>query len=187
MYPHRCSPARFRPTHLAMTLLAGAGLAWLAACGAAPTATPIPPTVAPTATAAPTAVPRSATATATPSPRLAATAVRPAPTPPVTSGGVLPTAQAFLTQVAGGSSGSGTPGASGTPGPQATVTGQVSDLDPVALTFTVRGTDGTTYTFLASATSQVDLVALANDLFSQQQVTVTYRGTTAPYEVIGVR
>jgi len=38
-----------------------------------------------------------------------------------------------------------------------------------------------------SANSQVDLAALANNLFTQQQVTVTYRGTSAPYEVVSVR
>lgn len=178
MYPHRRSPARFRPTHLAMSLLAATALA---ACGAAPTATPVPPTVAPTATTAPTAVPRSPTATATPSPGLAATGVRPAPTPQDSTGGILPTAQAFLTPVAGGAA---TPGA---PGPQASVTGQVTDVDPIALTFTIRGGDGEAYTFLIGTDSQVDLAALANNLFSQQQLTVTYRGTSAPYEVVCLR
>lgn len=110
------------------------------------------------------------------------------PTVPDITGGVLPTGQAllptaaaFLTQVAGGSA---TPG---TPGPVATVTGVVTDVDPVALTFTLQGTDGKTYAFLVSANSQVDLAALANNLFTQQQVTVTYRGTSAPYEVVSVR
>jgi prolyl-tRNA editing enzyme YbaK/EbsC (Cys-tRNA(Pro) deacylase) len=81
----------------------------------------------------------------------------------------------------------GGPATPGTPSPQATVTGVVTDLDPVALTFTLRGTDGKTYVFLVSGTSQVDLVALANNLFAQQQITVTYRGMTAPYEAVGVR
>lgn len=51
----------------------------------------------------------------------------------------------------------------------------------------LQGSDGKTYTFLVSVNSQVDLAALANNLFTQQQVTVTYRGASAPYEVVGVR
>ena len=175
---------RFRLSRIATLMLAVVALLALAACGGSATATPIPPTVtpAPTATSRPTMPPA-------PTQTIAATPTsRPVPTVPDITGGVLPTGQAmlptavaFLTQVAGG------PAAPGTPGPQAIVTGQVTDLDPVALTFTLRGTDGKVYAFLVSASSQVDLAALANNLFTQQQVTVTYRGASAPYEVVGLR
>jgi hypothetical protein len=33
----------------------------------------------------------------------------------------------------------------------------------------------------------VDLTALAANLASKQQVTITYRGSAAPYEVVSVR
>lgn len=176
--------ARHRTLPLVALLLAVVALLALAACADSATATPVPPTTTPTRPATPRPTP---TAIATPTVGATPTS-RPVPTPPDITGGLLPTgqallptAQAFLTQVAGG------PATPGTPGPQATVTGVVTDLDPVALTFALRGTDGKTYTFLVSANSQVDLVALANNLFAQQQVTVTYRGTRAPYEVVGVR
>ncbi len=178
MHSGRRYPARFRPPRLATIILAAAALAGLVACGGSATATP---TVEATATPTATATPRPA-ATATATPTIGATpTTRPVPTPQDITGGALPTAQAFLTQVAGG------PATPGTPGPQSTVTGQVTDVDPVALTVTLRGLDGKTYTFLVSANSEVDLAALANNLFTQQQVTVTYRGTSAPYEVVSVR
>lgn len=185
MHPGQRRPARSRPPGLATIILAAAALASLVACGGSATATP---TVEATAAPIATATPRP-TATPTPTQTSAVTPTpRPVPTMPDITGGalptgqaLLPTAQAFLTQVAG------RPTTPGTPGPQATVTGQVTDLDPVALTFALRGTDGKTYTFLVSANSQVDLAALANNLFTQQQVTVTYRGTRAPYEVLSVR
>jgi hypothetical protein len=165
-------------------MLAASALVALAACGGSATATSIPPTVTPTQTATP-----RPTVTPAPTSTLAPTPTpRPMPTVPDITGGVLPTGQALLptaaailTQVAG------PPVTPGTPGPQATVTGVVTDVDPVTLTFILRGTDGKTYTFLVSANSQVDLAALANNLFTQQQVTVTYRGASAPYEVVGVR
>jgi hypothetical protein len=97
---------------------------------------------------------------------------------PDITGGVLPTAQAllpsaaaFLTQAAGG------PATPGAPGPQATVVGVVTAVDPVALTFTLRAADGKTCVFVVSAKSRVGLAALADNLFTQQQVTVTYQGT----------
>jgi hypothetical protein len=165
-------------------MLAAAAPLALVACGGSATATPIPPTVTPTQTATP-----RPTMTPAPTRMIAATPTpRAVPTVPDITGGVLPTgqallptAQAFLTQVAGG------PATPGTPGPQSTATGVVTDVDPVALTFTLRATDGKTYVFAVSANSQVDLAALANNLFTQQQVTVIYRGAGAPYEVVGVR
>ncbi len=72
-------------------------------------------------------------------------------------------------------------------GPQLSVTGEVTKVDPSARTFTVRGTDGKDYDFTASANSQVNIAALATNLVSKQQITVTYRGTAAPYEVVSVR
>ena len=183
--------ARFQPSRPAKLLLVAAALLALIACGGSATATPIPPTVSPTQVATP-----YPTLTVTPTPTIAATPMtRPVPTVPDITGGALPTgqallptaqahlptAQAFLTQVAGG------PATPGTPGPQATVTGVVIDLDPIALTFALRGTDGKTYDFRVGANSQVDLAGLASNLFTQQQVTVTYRGASPPYQVIGVR
>jgi hypothetical protein len=62
----------------------------------------------------------------------------------------------------------------------------VTKIDPNASTFTVRTSDGTTYDFLARTSSRVDFTALARNLATQQQVTVTYRDTSPPYEVISV-
>jgi hypothetical protein len=131
--------------------------ALLAGCGAEEAATSIPATARAAATTAATNVPPGAVATA----QAAAT-------------GVAPTVNAAVSA----------PAASG---PQLTVTGEVTKLDPVARTFTVRGTDGKDYDFTASANSQVDLTALATNLASKAQVTITYSGTTPPYQVVSVR
>ena len=61
------------------------------------------------------------------------------------------------------------------------------DMDVTARTFTVQSTDGTNYAFTATTNSQVDLAALASNLVTKQNVTITYRNTTSPYEVISVR
>lgn len=76
---------------------------------------------------------------------------------------------------------------SGTPGPEATITGQVTTVDAAAYMFTVQAADGQTYDFLATTNSRVDCTALASNLVSQQPVTVTYRNTTPPYDVISIR
>ncbi|MFN8512923.1 MAG: hypothetical protein U0232_14110 [Thermomicrobiales bacterium] len=145
----------------------------LAACGGNEAATSIPATARAAATTVATNVPPGAGATAA----SAATTV---------AGNVPPNAVSTAAAMATAAAGSG--GAtSNTSGPQATVTGEVTKLDPAARTFTVRGTDGKDYDFTASANSQVDLAALATNFASKQQVTVTYRGTTAPYEVVSVR
>lgn len=140
----------------------------LGACGASVTATAVAPTTQAAATMAATNIPAGAGATAA----VAATMVA------TTAPGMVATAAAGATSLAP------TPGASG---PQATVTGQVTAVDPNARTFTVQGADGRSYNFTVSAGSQVDLTALATNLTSKQQVTITYRNTTPPYEVISVR
>lgn len=142
----------------------------LGACGASVTATAVAPTTQAAATMAATNIPIPAGAGATAA--VAATMVA------TTAPGMVATAAAGATSLAP------TPGASG---PQATVTGQVTAVDPNARTFTVQGTDGRSYNFTVSAGSQVDLTALATNLTSKQQVTITYRNTTPPYEVISVR
>ena len=92
--------------------------------------------------------------------------------------GAVSTAGALATGIAPTvNAGASAPAASG---PQLTVTGEVAKLDPAARTFTVKGTDGKDYDFTASANSQIDLTALAANLASKQQVTITYRGTTPP-------
>ena len=151
-----------------LTLLA----ALLAACGAEEAATSLPATARAAATTVATNVPPGAAATA----QAAATNV---------PAGAVSTAGALATGVA--PAGNATASAPAASGPEMTVTGEVTALDPVARTFTVRGADGKDYAFVASANSQVDLTTLAANLASRQQVTVSYRGTAPPYEVVGVR
>jgi hypothetical protein len=67
------------------------------------------------------------------------------------------------------------------------VTGQVTKADPTARTFTVRAADGKTYDFTVTTGTQVDFTTLASDIVSKQQVTVTFRNTAPPYEVVSVR
>lgn len=129
----------------------------LAACGAEEAATSVPATARAAATTAATNIPAGAVSTAG-----------------ALATGIAPTVNAAASA----------PAASG---PQLTVTGEVTKLDPAARTFTVKGTDGKDYDFTASANSQVDLTALAANLASKQQVTITYRGATPPYEVVSVR
>lgn len=148
-------------------------VAMLAACGGNEAATSVPATARAAATTVATNVPPGAAATAA---SAATTVAGNVPPNAVSTGVAMATAAA--------SSGGAT---ANTSGPQATVTGEVTKLDPAARTFTVRGTDGKDYDFNASANSQVDLVALATNFASKQQVTITYRGTTAPYEVVSVR
>jgi hypothetical protein len=59
--------------------------------------------------------------------------------------------------------------------------------DPTAQTFTVQASEGKTYDFTVTTGTQVDFITLASDIVSKQQVTVTYRNTTPPYEVVSVR
>jgi hypothetical protein len=161
--------------------------ALLAGCGAEEAATSIPATARAAATTAATNVPPGAVATA----QAAATNI---------PGGAVATAQAAATNLPGGAVATAQAAATGVAptvnaavsapaasGPQLTVTGEVTKLDPVARTFTVRGTDGKDYDFTASANSQVDLTALATNLASKAQVTITYSGTTPPYQVVSVR
>lgn len=184
-YPQRS----FGPylTRLATIGLIGAGLAWLTACGAAQTATNFVPTAQAAATLAATNIPPGAASTAASAATTIATNVPP---------GVGATAAAVATSVAptvnaaiGSAEATATAlaGTALTPGPQATVTGQVTKADPTARTFTVQGADGRSYDFIVTTNTQVDFTALANDIVSKQQVTVTYRNTASPYEVIGVR
>lgn len=140
----------------------------LGGCGAATTATALAPTVRVAATQAATNVPAGVGATAAVAATQAATA---AP-------GLAATAATGATVLAGSPSAGG---------PQASVTGQVTAADPNARTFTVRGADGKDYAFAVAAGGQVDFTAVATKLANQQPLTVTYRGTAAPYEVVGVR
>ena len=148
----------------------------LAACGAEEAATSLPATARAAATTVATNVPAGAAVTAQAAATTVATNV---------PAGAVATAQAAATGVA--PTAGTAAGAPATSGAQLTVTGEVTRLDPVARTFAVRGTDGKDYDFTASANSQVDLTALAANLASKQQVTVAYRGTAPPYEVVSVR
>jgi hypothetical protein len=150
--------------------------ALLSACGGNEAATSVPATARAAATTAATNVPQGANATAASAATTVATNV---------PGGIGATAAAVATGVA--ATANAARSAPAVSGPQATVTGELMKLDPAARTFTVRGTDGKDYDFSASANSQVDLVALASNLASKQQVTITYSGTTAPYQVVSVR
>ena len=140
----------------------------LGGCGAAETATTVAPTVRVVATQVATNVPAG----------VGATAAVVAPQAATAAPGLAATAATGATAVAGSPS---------TGGPQASVTGQVTAADPNARTFTVRGTDGKDYTFAVVASGQVDFTAVATKLANQQPITVTYRGSAAPYEVVGVR
>jgi len=148
----------------------------LVACGGNEAATSVPATARAAATTAATNIPQGANATAASAATTVATNV---------PGGVVSTAAALATGVAATANAAGS--APVPAGPQATVTGEVTKVDPAARTFTVQGADGKDYDFSASAGSQVDLAALAANLASKQQVTVTYSGTAAPYLVVSVR
>src|SRR4051794_1271212 len=161
-----CGAAELAPTAqaVAQTAQAAAGKA---------VATNVPPGAGATAQAvAGTVISGAPGAVAT----AAAVATNVGPTVKAGVGGLVPTAQALATQAAGS-----------TDGPEATVTGRVTRVDVAARTFTVQGTDGTNYDFTATTNSQVDLATLASDLATKRDVTVTYRNTTSPYEVISVR
>lgn len=163
-----------------LTLGMGVALALsLGGCGAAMTATAVAPTVKAVATTVAPTVNAAATTVATNIPPGAgATAAVAATSVASAVPGLAATAAAGATTLAP------TPG---TGGPQATVTGQVTAVDPNARTFTVQGSDGRSYNFTVSTGTQVDFTALATSLASKQQVTITYRNTTSPYEVISVR
>jgi hypothetical protein len=148
----------------------------LAGCGAEEAATSIPATAQAAATTVATNVPPGAVATAQSAATTVATNI---PAGAVATVGAAATGVAPTVNAAASA-----PAASGA---QMTVTGEVTKLDPVARTFTVRGADGKDYDFSASTNSQVDLTALAANLASKQQVTITYRGAAAPYEVVSVR
>jgi hypothetical protein len=105
-----------------------------------------------------------------------AAATNAAPTVNAVASAAVPTAAAAATQAAGSGGGQ-----------EASVTGQVTKVDANARTFTVRAADGKEYDFTATTSSRVDFAQLAADLASSQQITVTYRGTTSPYEVVEVR
>jgi hypothetical protein len=146
--------------------LTGLLAAALAACGATDLATNSPATIEAGATALASAFPPGAGATAAAAATTVATNVPPG----------LGATAAAATSVA--------PIASG---PEMTVSGQVTAVDPAARTFTLRATDGKTYDFAVNPSIDVDFTSLANNLASTQQITVTYRGTTAPYDVVSVR
>ncbi|HEU5328204.1 MAG: hypothetical protein ACTHNK_16820 [Thermomicrobiales bacterium] len=160
----------------------------LAGCGTTQMATNAVPTLQGAVTTAATAAPPGAGATAavlatqvaTARPELAATAAalatQVAGTGNAAATQVAPTVQALATAAAGSTS-----------GPEATVTGKVTRADPNARTFTVQGQDGQAYDFTVTTNTQVDFTTLARDVTTQQQVTVTYRKTTTPYEVVSVR
>lgn len=162
---------------VAMTALLAA---LLAACGASEVATSAPATAQAAATTVATNIPPGAAATVASAGTAVAANVpsNVAATAAAAATGVAPTVNAAASAL------QATPAASG---PQATVTGEVTKAGPAARTFTVRGVDGKDYDFTASANSQVNLAALVTNLVSKQQVTVTYRGTAPPYEVISVR
>lgn len=185
-------PATRRPwlSLIMATALALVAAALLSACGTTQLVTNVVPTAqAAATTAATTSLPgvqrtaaSAATMIATNVPpgagaTAAAIATAAAPTVNAAVGGAVSGAQATATALAGSGS---------TAGPEATITGQVTKVDPNAYTFTVRSADGTTYDFLATTNSRVDFTALARNLATQQQVTVTYRKTASPYDVIGV-
>jgi hypothetical protein len=117
-------------------------------------------------------------ATSAPAPARAAVTWVAGTRPPNT----VATAAAMATAAAGPTS-----PATSTASPPATITGEVTQADPVTRTFTVRGADGKVLALNASANSQIDLAALAATLAAGQRVTVTYRGTAPPYEAISVR
>ena len=161
-------------------------LALLSACGTPQMATNVVPTAQAAATMVATNVPPGAVSTAVSAATMVATNVPPgagatvaavatsvAPTVNAAAAGAMATATALA--------------GSGTPGPEATITGQVIKVDPAAYTFTVQAADGKTYDFLATTDSRVDFTALASNLVSKQQVTVLYRNTTPPYDVISIR
>ena len=173
-----------RVAALAATVL----LAALSGCGASELATNAAPTAGALATTVATTIPpgigataaAGATTVANAAPGVQATAValatQAAPTVNAAATAVAPTVVAGATQAAGS-----------TGGPEATITGRPTSVDVNARTFAIRGTDGKDYEFTATTNSQVDFAQLATNLALQQQVTVTYRNTTSPYEVIGVR
>lgn len=162
-------------------------LALLSACGTPQVATNVVPTAQAAVNSVATNVPPGAVSTAVSAATIVATNVPPgagatvaavatsvAPTVNAAAAGAVTTATALA-------------GSAGTSGPEATITGQVTKVDPAAYTFTVQAADGKTYDFLATTNSRVDFTALASNLASKQQVTVVYRNTTPPYDVISIR
>lgn len=185
---HQSHPMHRRQLICSTTIgLMLAVLALLSACGTPQMATNAVPTAQAAATLVATNVPPGAISTAVSAATMAATNVPPgagatvaaiatsvAPTVNAAAGGAMTTATALA-------------GAAGTPGPEATITGQVTKVDPAAYTFTVQAADGKTYDFLATTNSRVDFTTLASNLVSKQQVTVVYRNTAPPYDVISIR
>lgn len=152
----------------------------LSACGATDLATNSPATIEAGATALASAIPPGAGATAAAAATTVATNIPPGAgaTAAAAATQVAPTVNAAVTAALA------TPVASG---PEMTVTGQVTAVDPTARTFTLQATDGKSYEFAVNPGINVDFTSLANNLASSQQITVTYRGTTAPYDVVSVR
>jgi hypothetical protein len=184
---HHATPA---PHPWLASILAIIAAALLSACGTTQMVTNVAPTAQAAATLAATNVPPGAGSTAVSAATMVATNVPSGAgaTVAAVATAAAPTVNAAVNGVADGAQATATAlaGSSGTPGPEATITGKVTKIDPNASTFTVRTSDGTTYDFLARTSSRVDFTALARNLAMQQQVTVTYRDTTPPYEVISV-
>ena len=189
MRPHLSATRRPWFSFTLATALALVAAALLSACGTTQLVTNVAPTAQAAATLAATSIP-GVQSTAVSAATMIATNVTPgagataaaiataaAPTVNAAVGGAVSGAMATATALAGSGS---------TAGPEATITGQVTKVDPNAYTFTVRTTDGTTFDFLATTNSRVDFTALARSLATQQQVTVTYRKTTPPYDVLSV-
>lgn len=168
-------------------LSAPAVAAALAACGTTQAVTNVVPTAQAAATTGATntagiaATARAAATTvATNASGLRATAqaaaTNVAPTVNAVASQAVPTAQAAATNAAGSQS-----------GPEATVKGKVTKVDVRARTFTLQGDDGKSYDFKVTDSSRADLNTLASSLGSSQEVEVTYRNTSPPYEVVSVR
>ena len=165
---------------LGMWVLPALMAAVLAACGPTELATNPPGVPGAAATALASAVPPGAGATAAAAATTVATNVPPGAgaTLAAVATNAAPTVNAAVTA------------ALATPvpaGPEATVTGRVTAVDPVARTFTVEAAGGASYDFTVSPHTGVDFASLANNLASTQQVTVTYRGVASPYEALNVR
>ena len=70
-------------------------------------------------------------------------------------------------------------------GGQQRVKGMVTRVDLPSKSFTVQGSDGKSYDFKMVADSKGDLAEIKEHMDLKKAIEVTYRGTAAPYEVVG--
>lgn len=68
-------------------------------------------------------------------------------------------------------------------GSESTVTGQVTKVDTAAKTFSISAS-GKTYDFKMVSGSKGDINEINEHMTLKKDITVKYKGSTAPYEVI---